>query len=181
MVNKKINSQNKIIKESIFTALMILMENKYFRDISITELTKKAGVSRMSFYRNYNSMEDIITTYLDELFEEYSLQISSHEKNNNFDSVCLYFAYFRKHKKLITNLINANLTNLIFDRYVKFFHSFSKDFECKKLHSPEIDKYSVEFVSGGLYKVLIEWTKNGMKESDEDMAKMIYDLFLING
>lgn len=63
------NSQNLITKESIFTALMILMEKKNFKEISITELTKKAGVSRMAFYRNYNNLEDIITDYLDEFFE----------------------------------------------------------------------------------------------------------------
>lgn len=49
MVNKAANIQNIITKESIFTALMILMEKKNFKEISITEITKKAGVSRMAF------------------------------------------------------------------------------------------------------------------------------------
>ena len=54
------NMQNILTKESIFTALMILMEKKDFKEISITEITKKAGVSRMAFYRNYDEKEDII-------------------------------------------------------------------------------------------------------------------------
>ena len=73
MVNKATNMQNMITKESIFTALMILMKKKNFKEISITEITNKAGVSRMAFYRNYNIKEDIITTYIDELLKEYQL------------------------------------------------------------------------------------------------------------
>lgn len=60
LINKNNMLQNRIAKESIFTALMILMEQKNFNEISITEVAKKAVVSRMAFYRNYNLMEDMI-------------------------------------------------------------------------------------------------------------------------
>ena len=43
---------NNIVKESLTDALFTLMSNKEFNDITITELSKKAGVSRLSFYRN---------------------------------------------------------------------------------------------------------------------------------
>jgi AcrR family transcriptional regulator len=179
MVNKNNNSQNRITKESIFTALMTLMEKKNFNEISITEITKKAGVSRMAFYRNYNVIEDIITSYLDEFFEEYFTHISSNENRDNCESVCLYFAYFRKHQKLITNLTNSNLTNLILERCTKFFHSLCQDLVCEKSHSPEKEIYSIEFLAGGVYKVLIAWAKSGMKESDEDMGRIVYDLMKV--
>ena len=51
---------NKITKSSLQTALIYLMNKKDFDKITITELVKKAGVSRMAFYRNYNSKEDIL-------------------------------------------------------------------------------------------------------------------------
>ena len=176
MVNKNNNSQNRITKESIFTALMILMGQKSLNEISITEVTQKAGVSRMAFYRNYNQMEDIITNYLDEFFEDYSEQVSNSEKKDNYESMCLYFSYFRKHEELITNLNKSNLANLILERGTKFFHSLCQDMVCEKSQSPEKERYTIEFLAGGVYKVLMEWSKTGMKESDEDMARIIYDL-----
>ncbi len=51
---------NKLTKESIETALLFLMEKKDFNKISISELVKKAGVSRNAFYRNYKSKEEIL-------------------------------------------------------------------------------------------------------------------------
>ena len=90
MANKNNDLQNRITKESIFTSLMILMEQKNFHEISITEIAKKAGVSRMAFYRNYNLIEDIIIAHLDEFFEDYSNQILSSEKINNHEVEHLY-------------------------------------------------------------------------------------------
>ena len=48
-------------------ALLQLMEEKPFNRISITEITKKAGVSRVTFYRHYTSKEDIFIKKLSNL------------------------------------------------------------------------------------------------------------------
>ena len=176
MANKNNDLQNRITKESIFTSLMILMEQKNFHEISITEIAKKAGVSRMAFYRNYNLMEDIIISHLDEFFEEYSKQILSREKINNYEIVCLYFAYFRKHERLINNLNNSNSTNLILERCTGFLHLLFQDIMFMRSCTSEEDRYCIEFLAGGFYKVLIEWAKSGMKESDDDMAKIVCNL-----
>lgn len=173
MKNKNNALQNQIAKESIFTALMILMEQKNFKDISITELTKKAGVSRMAFYRNYSQMEDVINLYLIEYMEDYSKQLLNNKILNNYESALLYFTCFRKQGKLIANLIHSNLTNLIFESSVEFFHTFSKNIVCEKPCSSVKQRYHAEFIVGGLYKVLIEWARNGMVESNEDMAGFI--------
>lgn len=51
---------NQLTKESIETALLFLMEKKDLQQISISELVRKAGVSRNAFYRNYKSKEEIL-------------------------------------------------------------------------------------------------------------------------
>ncbi|CRH91822.1 mycofactocin system transcriptional regulator [Chlamydia trachomatis] len=51
---------NQLTRESIETALVFLLEKKDLNQISISELVKKAGVSRNAFYRNYKSKEEIL-------------------------------------------------------------------------------------------------------------------------
>ncbi|MDG3132035.1 TetR/AcrR family transcriptional regulator [Streptococcus suis] len=58
--NKEVNQ---LTKESIETALLFLLEKKDLKQISISELVRKAGVSRNAFYRNYKSKEDILEAY----------------------------------------------------------------------------------------------------------------------
>ncbi len=170
------NVQNILTKESIFTALMILMEKKDFKEISITEITKKAGVSRMAFYRNYDEKEDIIGTYLEELFKEYSKEISGYsnsDDNNSIEDLRLYFSYFRKHEKLISNLIKSNLINMLLEKCIDSLYALSMETSCGESYSPEKQSFWIEYMAGGLYTVLIKWAKGGMKESDEYMAEVI--------
>lgn len=176
MQNQNNVLQNQIAKESIFTALMILMKQKNFSEITITELTKRAGVSRMAFYRNYNKMEEVITLYLMEYLEECSKHLINNNKLDNYESARIYFSCFRQQETLITNLIHSNMANLIFESSVEFFHVLSKNIICERPCSPEKHKYFAEFIVGGLYKVLIEWAQTGMSESDEKMADFVNQL-----
>lgn len=172
MTNKYNVEQNKITKESIFSALMSLMEKKDFMNLSITEVTKKAGVSRMAFYRNYNIMEDILIEHLDNIFREYS-NLLKPEEISNYEMTRLYFYYFRQHHKFISNLLRSNLTHLILERSVEFLNIFSKAVTCTVDCSPEFEKYNIGFVAGGFFNVLITWFKSGMSESDEKMAELV--------
>lgn len=55
---------NAITRECIESALILLMQTKPFTDITVTDLTRKAGVSRTAYYRNYASKEDILSGYM---------------------------------------------------------------------------------------------------------------------
>lgn len=55
---------NRRVKESITTTLLHLLNQKSISEISISEIISKAGVARASFYRNYSSKENVITTLI---------------------------------------------------------------------------------------------------------------------
>ncbi|MFC3800940.1 hypothetical protein [Cohnella sp. GCM10012308] len=50
-------SIKKDTKEWIAIALLELLQIKRLPKLSVSEVVKKAGVSRMAFYRNYDSLE----------------------------------------------------------------------------------------------------------------------------
>lgn len=45
--------KNSYVKKQITNAILILLKEKELKDISISEITSTAQVSRISFYRNY--------------------------------------------------------------------------------------------------------------------------------
>jgi AcrR family transcriptional regulator len=62
-MNKK-QEANEFVKECITTALLKMLKERDFSDITITDLVKRAGVSRISFYRNYESKEDVLRKHI---------------------------------------------------------------------------------------------------------------------
>ena len=49
----------KLTRQCLQEALIILLEKKKFEEISVTDICKKAGVSRMAFYSNFLSKEEL--------------------------------------------------------------------------------------------------------------------------
>lgn len=70
-MEKRTNSANLIVRESIETALLQLMDKKPFGEITISEIVKKAGVSRVSYYRNYYFKEDVLFVKMDKIAAEW--------------------------------------------------------------------------------------------------------------
>ena len=61
----KKNNENVVTLLS--NTLINLINEEQYEAISISELCSKAGVGRMSFYRNFNSKDDILIKYLYEI------------------------------------------------------------------------------------------------------------------
>lgn len=164
--HENINAKRQFTKECFFSALMILMQQKDYKEISITELAKKAGFCRMAFYRNYDSILDVIVDYL----ETNPFAFDDNLKRENFvleRQIRKTFSYFRENKVLIDNLIKANLTYLFMDTLDKYF---------KNEYLPIIndlgfvDKYEISTFIGMCYKIIIDWAKTGMDENEMDKA-----------
>ena len=62
---------NESVKEAIEIALMRLLQKKDINKITVTELTEVAGVGRSSFYRNFDSIEDVAVGYINRIYREY--------------------------------------------------------------------------------------------------------------
>lgn len=73
-MNKRISQANVYVKNEMYEALLKLLEEKSFSAISVSDITTEANVSRMSFYRNYNSIEDILIEHLDAVVEHYKIE-----------------------------------------------------------------------------------------------------------
>ena len=58
------------VTADITDALFELLKTKELTQITVTELIKKAGVCRASFYRNFYLMEDVIRQYGIAIYDE---------------------------------------------------------------------------------------------------------------
>ena len=152
---------NNIVKESLTDALFTLMSKKEFNDITITELSKKAGVSRLSFYRNYTSKEEIIVKYLDDKANQWwEKQIS----DKSGDVILEMFNHFYSERDKLAIIYKAGLSHLLYQNI----------FDCSG-PSEELENkvaYTNGWVSGGIFGFVDEWIKRGFKESPKELANI---------
>ena len=62
----------KTVKERIEKAFLDLMDEKPYPDITVTDIINKAEVARVSYYRNFSSIMDIIDSITDKMASDFS-------------------------------------------------------------------------------------------------------------
>ncbi len=164
---KKHNKQlNQIISESLEEALMLLMQEKPFDSISITELCQKAGVSRMAFYGNYKSKDDIITKIVSTSNHEILNEIGSPFRAGVDET--WYLNLFKiLHRR-------ADLLKIIFSAHFEYYYLSIVNDMVLRNHPVSEDAYRRIIWAGGMVNTVIHWVNNDQKESLEDIAKFCY-------
>ncbi len=169
-------TQKRITKESVFTALLKLLEKRTFSEITITEITRVAGVSRAAFYRNYAAKEDILIFYLRELFQEFLLKSQELENKTKYNRTKLFFSFFREYSNLIEILIAAELSHIFYEQFCIYVIDFFETQTDKSAQSPLYKKYLPQYIASGLFRVLLEWVKGGTMESVDDITQFMFEV-----
>lgn len=163
------------LMECMVKALIELLKEKTISAISISEITQKAGVSRMTFYRNYQSKEEIFEKYLDYLFEEYHKSVLENGRHASFiryENVLLGFEFFRKEAELIICLLENNLIGSLREKIINNELDLSLSSQ-----SDAESRYLTIAYANALFGVMTSWVQEGMKEEPEKLAKLICELY----
>ena len=170
-------SSNGFIKECIVTALVDLMKDKDFQHITITEITQKAGVSRMAYYRYYSSKNDILNQYMEDVTSSVRdvARVSSDE-NKMRTYFREMFEQLGKHNDLCVAVIKANLGELLLNNISKhMFRTFGRDDMTVR------QNYELHLVIGGFSNLFIQWLINDRRESSDEMAQICCEIMSYNG
>lgn len=174
------NEENKITtntwtRKCLVNALMELLETKSLSAITITELTYRAGVSRMTYYRNYSSKDEIFSSYLSDILDSYSEDVQEwSDKGNYYDykNMLHCYSYFHTHRTFIRCLLKCGMGDLLLKAVT--------DYIVNTYYNPKRGKafyYTLQAFAGSLYNIYIAWISNDTKESAEEMASIICNIF----
>ena len=151
---------NKITRECLRVAMFKLMNQESFEKITVTELAKRAGVSRVAFYRNYDSKEALVADICQSVFNELKASLTSQrflqDRNGWYTA---FFRTIRDNSEYFQIYLNANLKltdGLVLEAAYPGY-------------TPE-EHYARAASEGAFLNVLTEWFQTGMQESPEEMA-----------
>ena len=158
------------VAEYLTQALLMLMERRPYRDITITEICEKAGVTRMSFYRNFADKEDVLFRHVrsitDVFLEESAI---SYKRDTTEDYFVKLFSHMGRQRGLCLALHEAGLMHLVKDEFDRVF---------LEVYRGEYDRYKSAFLAGGIYNVFLAWLEGGCAESPQDMARKMEDMLV---
>ncbi len=156
--------RNTYVMEHLTDALLTLLRDYPLSDISVSSLCDTAGVGRASFYRNFETKEDILRLHLNHLFSEWTDVCGQSETMPLSTLIQSIFSHFEKHRDFYELLNRRNLIFLLKDVIIGLCGP-------KPEHS-NAEAYAKAFVAYTLYGWIEVWFQRGMKESAKEMAKL---------
>lgn len=161
------------VKESITTTLFQLMHEKSISDISISELIRRAGVARVSFYRNYESKEDVLVTLIEDVLEQYRDTIDSNETSfYTYQNVSRSFEFFKMYGEFVLDLYRFGYGSVLLEKLNRFHEEVAGT-----MPNRSIEKYRLYMYMGALFNTAIMWLQNGTIEDPGDIAGMFCSMY----
>lgn len=151
----------------ITAALLKLIQQKTLNEISITDITKEAGVGRASFYRNYQSKEDILNQYLKRLLSEWYEKIKGQPTDHGTWQLSLMEHYY-ENRDFYMALQKAGLSNLQLQNIIEVCGPKPED--------DNLNAYFHSLLAYSVYGWIIEWISRGMQETPEQLYEMLKKL-----
>lgn len=165
------NVTNEMIRDYIVEALLILMHTKDYNSITIGQITEKAGVNRSTYYRNFETKEDIIRRFYMRLLENSLDSMTEADKSTLCSYLRIHFHTFYLHKNELILLHRAGLSYLFLDVLNNVF------MQKQELEKDFIKEISVYYHTGGIFNTFLLWFEKGMSISPDDFASICAEIY----
>ena len=164
-MNSYNEKKNTFVRKQLLNTLMEMLKEKRIEDIVISDLIEKAGVGRVSFYRNYSSKEDILIQEERRLFQIWNDDYNARNTNNDLDFNEELLNYYKNHSDFYLTLYNSGLESIIMNTIISSMKISEDD-----ANPVAYLKSSIAYM---IYGWVHEWMKRGMQESGTELSEMI--------
>ena len=159
--------------ELIWQGMEQCLMEKDLDKLRITDIYQKSYVSRATFYRLFDSVQDVIAYKCDCIY----MQLAENIETSFFKSRQEIFLYlikeWLKQEVLIKTLVENNLISIIYDTHMKNHELLKKIFlENVSLSDNEAD-YLVSILANIIPAAVNTWYLHGKTESSEEIYKAV--------
>lgn len=163
-------------------ALIELMIEKNFDQITIQDISDRADVSRRTIYLHYMDKFDLLDKLIEEHIDEMrELCDSADDDADYIDQGLLWFKYFESHYLFFSAMLASKGNTFFRNRFLEFF---LQELTNKENDMPEgSDKglsdgedVDIQFLGAAIVGVVEWWFKNGKPHSPSFMAQRVGSL-----
>ena len=167
------------------TALFRLMEEKPLEEITVTELCRMAGLNRVTFYRGFETKEDVLDYYIDRQMTFLAGQLPA---NSTFErNLLALFRWTYAERKHLCTLMDRHLASFfsdaLSDKIILVMMANMKieqgnQFVSWPVPLPPDNRYFRNAFIGAYFGFFSSWRYGDFAERPEDLAKCMGSFFV---
>lgn len=160
------------VKKRMADAFVDMLSQKSYADITVTDIVNTAQVARVSFYRNFNSISDVVDYITDELANEFIdkiLPVLNSNDENKWREFLFDFINNALNNRGKIEAINLQNTAVLFS-YLNTKMQMYVNVNSNKTIS---DKYTSYVKACLINNVVKKWIDDGMVETPEEIINYL--------
>lgn len=170
MYSKNMNQQTAESRRMIRDALLSLMRQHPYRDITITQICQEAQVVRQTYYRNFEVKDDILEYHLDGLFKQYFE--GYYTGKDALSQLRDFFGFMLQNREFLQLVSRNDLFFMINRTITQNVARFWGLWEIANLSDPATERYITGFIAETVCSLLSLWVENEFLESVEWMSAL---------
>lgn len=167
---------NRLTREAICKALILILKEQSFDKISITDIVGRAGVSRTAYYSNYSSKQEILYDLVDSLIFEVNQKLLPYTDERTGKAkqprkfIKVMFEVFSQQQEIYKILFHAHFNHIILDRLNDSMLSHLEDKSDENI-------YRIYFNAGALYNVFSKWIQSETTNTIDEMTDICLKIY----
>ena len=164
-------SESEYTRWYIVQALFRLMHSDGYENVNVSDIARKAGVGRATFYRYFKRKEDVIKYYFERHTREFMFVRRYYPRcrEDYIDVVKNVLTVFREQKEPFALIRKARLEYLYLDFLNDGFSAmFAREY-------PDEFSYAPYLYAGMLFNVSMRWLDDGCAAPTDELARVIVD------
>lgn len=149
-----------------------LMEKQSLDKITVTDIVKRSGMTRQTFYRNFQDKYDLVNWYFEKLADKSFRQIGN--SSTLREGLIKKFSFLLNDRVFFMQAFQSkdynNVENYDYQCILEFYSSIIE----KKIGLiPHDIMFLLKMYCHGSITMTVEWAIGGMKETPEEMADLL--------
>lgn len=160
-------------------ALTGLMKTNDYALITVTQICQEAELSRRTFYRLYETKEEILHEYMQLLAAAFMERVAGTKPGHYEEVAVMYFVFWNEHAEFLRLLKKNRLLDLLYHMTENMapvvFHKIKPQVSIDE----ETLSFLMSYSLGGLNAMLIRWVEKDMQTAPQQMGQIMEKAFQI--
>ncbi len=152
------------LKIAVADAFIELLKTKPFDKINVNEITELAGVGRVTYFRYFESKEDMLVYRLHRLWEDHADTHPFPFDQEMYEQALWFFNFCGRYRELLSLLMQQGHYNVV----LVFFK------EVMEIPLPDESelRYPRIYAAYGMFGIISDWVERGCIEDEKKLAKL---------
>lgn len=159
--------------ELIWKGMEQCLQEKSFDKLRISDINQKSYVSRATFYRLFDSLQDVLAYECDQIYSQLAETVKHADSFSKQDFFVLLVEKWMAQDVLIKVLVENNMTNVIYDTHMKNRDFMKRIFLKDTTVSEWESDYLIALLANIIPAAMDAWYRHGRTESASEVYQAV--------